>query len=474
MTKTYLFDGIKASLLWDEQSDAWTYFSETPRNDIMKRYQMIPTLFRAIAMNANAVADMPFKIYKGKREIESSQDYQNKLEFLPNPRRTMALVSMSLDLTGRAYLRKASNPAGYTKELQYCAPHTVEPVFDKITGSMTGYKRSINGQTIEMDTKDIIHWWIADPYVEIGPPLSWPAQAALSASNVLGNLNAFVSLYFERGAVRPVIVSVKGQPNQDERDRMERWFNKLMGGIKRAFTWKVFNADTVDIQQIGDGLEQLRDVELTEAMKKDVALAVGIPYAMLFSEAANYATLSGDQLFYYQNTVEPRCELLAAGLNEDLLGPLGYHLEYQPESMDIYQEDEEQRSGSLAQLVNAGVPLLMAMDILGYELTDEQRLELEREKAVKEEQSEEMEQLREQAAANPQPQAQQQNPAQEDMAKWRRKALKAAWSGKSPAVKFDSDKIPSAVQGAIAGALESCTTTSEVEHVFTSVWNGYP
>ena len=67
-------------------------------------------------------------------------------------------------------------------------------------------------------------------------------------------------------------------------------------------------------------------------MKKDIAQALGIPYALLFSEAASYATLEGDRLGYYENTVEPRCEFIAAGSERRPAYPARLQLEFQPET----------------------------------------------------------------------------------------------------------------------------------------------
>jgi hypothetical protein len=54
-------------------------------------------------------------------------------------------------------------------------------------------------------------------------------------------------------------------------------------------------------------------------------------------------------------------------MNEQLLGPLKYEIQFMPEQLDVMQADEAQRAGSLLQLTQAGVPLRAAMQILGYD-----------------------------------------------------------------------------------------------------------
>ena len=83
--KLLIFDGLKTSLLWDETSDAWVYATGGPISTAQARFQTIPTLFRGVHIIANAVSAMPFKIYgsKGNKEIDASQNYANKIGFLP-------------------------------------------------------------------------------------------------------------------------------------------------------------------------------------------------------------------------------------------------------------------------------------------------------------------------------------------------------------------------------------------------------
>jgi len=49
---------------------------------------------------------------------------------------------------------------------------------------------------------------------------------------------------------------------------------------------------------------------------------------------------------------------------------MGLEIKFTPEALAIYQEDEAERSGSLLNLVNAGMPLTNAMLILGYAVED--------------------------------------------------------------------------------------------------------
>ncbi len=58
-------------------------------------------------------------------------------------------------------------------------------------------------------------------------------------------------------------------------------------------------------------------------------------------------------------------------LNNQLLGPIGYEIRFDPEKLDVMQADEADRADSLLKLTQAGVALPDAMRILGYDNVDE-------------------------------------------------------------------------------------------------------
>ena len=397
----YFMDGkqeLKSSLLWDEATDAWKYFSNSPHAVVSGLYRTIPTLYRGISIIENECQNVPFSVFnKSGEEIDNTNDWQNTVGFLPNPRRLFGTVSQSLDRHGQAYLLKEQNRAGIVKSLKWMAQSNIEPIFQPETGELVRFDRTVGSRTIPLQPKEVLYFWLVDSDVEQAPPESWPLRAALQAAGVLHHLDEFMNAYFKSGAIRPMMIMAKGMPATEERERMETWFQKRLMSIKNAFAVKVFNSDTIEAKQIGDGLDQLQNQELTADQRQDVAMALGIPQAILFANSANYATAQSDKKNFYDMTVVPRCELIAEILNDQILTAMGYTIWPSPESLDIYKEDEQARSSSLQQITSAGVPLLMAMDILGYDLTEEQRKELEEAEAKKEEQAELMQEAQLQA-----------------------------------------------------------------------------
>lgn len=492
MSRAILTDGnqIKNIALDELSEDAWTYLNKTEDTSVDKLYRYTPWLFRGVNLISGAVSHIPWRIESsGGVEVTNSIEYVDPTRgAMPDPARLIDLVTKSLLLNGRAYLLKERNRARVLR-LRYLAPSTITEQIDPNTGEIK-FTRSVNTKQIPYTTDDIIYFWYSDPSVELGPPKAWPARSAMHAATVLTNLDVFVEKYFERGAIRPTILTVAGNPPKAERERMEYWYQKLMGGITNAFKWKVFSADTIDVKVIGDGLDQLRDVELTEIKRQDIAAALGVPYAILFSEAANYATAKEDSLRFYSETVVPLFEYIGDTLSTQFITPqYGYTFVPTPQDMDIYRTDEQEAAAGLPNLVNSGVPLLTAMDLLGFDLTDEQRAEIE---AAQSEKKERADMLTERLSKPAEPEPEEEEEAEEeepqpappalpaqstrgtDLDKWRRKAIKAVKDGKSASVKFESDQISLVLAAAISGALEAVTTPEEVQSVFESAWIGYP
>ena len=129
--------------------------------------------------NPDAIAKMPFTIFRGETEVDTSAEYKNVTGVMPNPRRTLKLVEMSLALMGMAYLFNIRNNVR-TLELKYLNPTTIEPVITEDAG-LVGFIRTLT-KPIKYKVEDIIYFWLADPYVELGEPKSSPATATTRTS----------------------------------------------------------------------------------------------------------------------------------------------------------------------------------------------------------------------------------------------------------------------------------------------------
>lgn len=485
-----LWDGTKAVAVDALPDSAWRWY--TPHvseedDNTQEYYQRVGWLSRGVSIRANALASLPFAIMRGETEVDASGSWQNAIGFLPNPGRLLYLVEASLCLLAEAYLFKLRS-ARTVLDVRYILASSIEPVFadqaseDVEIGQLLGFVRMIDRRPQMLSLEDVVYFWQPDPYVEQGAGQNSPAKAALASAGVLYNVDRFAAQFFERGAIKPTLLTVEGTPGLEEKNRFRRWWQRVVQGIDNAWATEVLNAPVTAVQ-IGEGIDSLANTELTSEKREDISTALGIPQTLLFSQAANYATAQEDRLSFYQETVLPQARIIAAVLNQQLFAPLGLAFEFRPETLDVFQQDEERRSLALTHYVQAGYRLSVASEILGVELPSGmafEDLDVQQEEDRQARTPPAFQQAQEQGQ-NPFAQSEAEKAVMElDLKRWERKAL-----SKGPSAPFESEYIPADVTRTIRAMLDGATTDEEVKAAFAAGfrgletaerggWDGYP
>lgn len=366
--------------------------------DIAKFYQAVPWLFLGTDLRASGIASLPFDILEGDEVVDSSDDYQNVLGFLPDPETLFWMWEASLTLTGKAYTYRTHNRIA-TLDLSYKQPYTIKPKIDKRAG-LLGFERKNGAETVMWNVEDVFYLWHPDPFVELGEPMNYPALAARNASGVLFSLDTFVEAFFDRGAIKTTLVALKGASDQKERERFKETWKKAMQGIRNAWEALVVNADALTAEIIGEGVKDLQNTELSTNMREGIAGALKIPQTMLFSGSA--AGLGGggvsdaDMLKFLKQFVIPRSKWIANQFNKQVLLPMGYRLRFKPETLDELQEDEVARASALSTFVDVldkcstWEQFEASASVLGYEYTEEVEAKLKAYFAAKETRRQEM------------------------------------------------------------------------------------
>lgn len=334
-------------------------------------YTSVPWLARAIEMRANAVASVPFRIMRGETEIDKSEQWADKLGYWPDPWRLLWLVEAALCF-GPAYVWREYNRAT-TKALRYVAPSTIAAKIDSVQG-LTGFERNIGTRRIQATPDDLLYFWKPDYTVEIGPPTVTPAGAALAAAGVLYNVDQFAAQFFKRGAIKATLLTVDGAPQKDQVNELKRWWQKAVSGIGNAFAANVINAAVKPVV-IGDGMQELQDNNLTASKREDIATAIGVPQTLLFSTGAGGLGGGGvvgqDDKHFYSKTVVPECLFIQGVFNSQLFSRYGLRMEFQPETLEVFQEDEQMRATAFATYVkDGGLPKSLVAEMLGLDLPD--------------------------------------------------------------------------------------------------------
>ena len=367
--------------IW-EDDDAWEIVGgegkTDDRNDVLRR--KVGLVHRCIDIRRNSIVTVPWQIENASGEaiwsnVGDDERVPAALKGFERWPTLLSLTEAALCIGSQAYWQIDGAAAP-----KWLAPPTMTPEWD-VNSGLGGFTRRLGARRIPMPVEDVLYIWRQDPMHETAPAPP-PLEAAAAAAGVGYGRDVFAAKYFSRGAIKATILAVAGNAPQTERDKLESWFNRFLSGVSGAFRTKVLNMDAITPVVLGEGLEALADAGLDESIANGITIALGVPLTMLQGDAANYATAGVNLSGFWKHTILPDCDLIADAVNTALLEPLGYHLRFMPNQMDIFQEDEAQRAGAVVQYtqailmaLQAGAPqaLDVAFSLLGVDVPAETR-----------------------------------------------------------------------------------------------------
>lgn len=345
---------------------------------LIRLYALVSWLYRGVSLRENLVSGMPFEIRRGRETIYqfdptgSGQDPPPKgLEYLVDIPFLSGMVEGASVLRGKAYLFNVKNNAR-TLEIRWFKPDTITPDYDQ-QGQVSRFVRDLNGKEQFLETEDVLHFWVPDKFVENGPALHFPGQAALAAADVLYSMDEFLKGYFDRGMVRAGFLKYKELVQPSEQDRIKEWWNRLTQGVRNAFNNLVVRGD-FDYVQIGEGLKELENVSLTESERESIATALGIPQSKMTQPPGGLGdTKTPDDIAFVTDTGIPECNWISRVWNKQFFIPQGMMMVYTPQKLAIFQEDEVQRSQAAKTYYDMGYSRLEIEDMLGIYVPEEIR-----------------------------------------------------------------------------------------------------
>lgn len=399
-------------------------------------YSKVPLVYRGVKMRCDALSSVPVKIIKISNGEQVDWIYPIDLSDL------IWKTEAGLLGNGKSVILKLRNRLRVV-DLQWLNPFTVS-VKAASDGSLTFHQ---GGQTWLQDEMIYIKEF---SYADDLTGGDSTVRACLNDAALMNYQTRFASRFFEAGAMPIIIVSPDGVLQDDERNRIQNFFEKLASGVGNA--WRVLATRTkLTPEVVSQDLAKMSLPELYEQATKNIANAFGIPVNMFMGDD-NYASADSHRMSFWQDVIRPRGRMIESAFNRQLLNPLGLKIEFSFDEMDIFQEDEEQRSGSLLNLINAGLPLGDAMQTLGYDLPEGKEYDdynlvpvTETETVAKSEKLADY---------------------SEELERWQRKALKRVKEGKSADCEFETELIPEEIQGELHAALKMCIDAGEVRRVF--------
>jgi HK97 family phage portal protein len=427
-----------------------TLTSDGVPDDNASLYKKVPYLFRLVQIRCDTLAGVPIKIYNGEEEAE--WPYPSAIEDLIWKWEAGALLS------GAAYGEIVGNESRYVKDVVYRNPFDMQVEYRngiiKIKQNSSGAMWENNIYTGEYE---MVYFAEYDPSQDLLPGIS-PGKAANMDAKLLYALSKFPESYFEGGAM-PVTLLGIDSTDKGEIDRVAKWFKNSATAIRNAFRVLGIRAGSITPTTLTPPLKDLAMPELNAEAKHNLSVAFGVPKTLLDSEAANYATAVEDRKSFYQETIMPRARKYESILNTQLLEREGLRIEFAFNELELFQDDENMRADLVLKYVQAGLPVELALDLAGKDMTDEQR-DMLVEKQVEDEQ------VREEES---------ESPFSTELGRWMRFAQKRISDGRELR-EFETDIIPSSLHSAISGALEMAKTVEDVKQIFdgSMEWQDYP
>lgn len=339
---------------------------------------LVPWMQKGVVMSSNAVAQMPYAILDAAgNEIDKERAWGA----IKDPQRVIQLVAASL-CAGAGYVRyKATSRAVIT--WQYLLPTSIVEVRYDDNGVPVSFKRQLpNGKAETIPVEEMLYFWLPDDTIETGPAQICPLKNAALASGMLAAMDSTLSDYGKRGFIPPMFAVAEGvQPS--ERERVENKLSAFVRGSWRTLVMLV-NGQKLIPQPVGVTMDGLRGsyIQIYRQQIENIAAAFGMPLSMMLSNAANYATAQSDRMTWYETGVFVSLyQCVQDTLTDQLFARYGWRMEYRPQEMDAFKQDESGDASAVATLAgaiaNSPEAALVAMDILGYELTEEQEQEIE-------------------------------------------------------------------------------------------------
>jgi HK97 family phage portal protein len=437
-------------------------------------YGVVPVLYRAVNLRADALSSVPYLITR--KGVPVNWPFKSAL---PNLIRD---TERALLLKGAAYwlrLFRGNVLIGF----QQLNPNTVRVYasgeFDAANPlEFLRFEQRINSKQYgPWGINEIVYFREPSLIDDFGPGLA-PAAVALQSAQLSHYIERFASAFFEHGAQPVTIMSMPSDMAENEFKRFKLEYMNRFIGVWNSFRTLFVRGGDIKAQSITPALKDLMLTDLAERVNNSVGTVFGVPQTMLEASAANYATANSDRQSFWRETIIPRLSVIQQIINEQLLFPLGYELTFQPETLDVMQTDEAQRAGSLLQLVQAGVPLAGAMDILGYKnIEDVLQVNTSNNAGVVDPNAPKTPEPLPSERTTPEPAPLPQYPFEvayataqflDDLTRWEQKAIRRLKSG-GDGTKFVGSAIPAPLVTYISDTLKTITEPNEIRVFFAGI-----
>lgn len=346
---------------WDVDSypEAWNWLTGQPKTKQEEFYSTVSAVFRAFNLKANTVASVPFKLNKinSDEEFDNSNEWKNKVKFLPNPQELLRLDVLSYITSNTIYNLKTTDAVGYrTRNLYNVINSSFTPYINPATRQLEYISRQV-GSTIERykpDDKRLIRMWRLDHTTEVLPSPNTEAKAIMKAAGIIYYQDAWVEHFYRRGGIKATLVGMKGLIDTDSKEEKENRWSKFLKGVGSYFgkPAMIYNAESITTNTIGAGVDDMKDNKIYLDAIANIAMGTGMPLSLLLANSSNYATAQEEKATWYENDIIPLCRWMAYEYNRQLWNDMGLYMQFQPQTLDPNQQDETEKANAISSYID--------------------------------------------------------------------------------------------------------------------------
>ncbi len=331
--------------------------------DLGRAYASAVWAYRCIKLRADAVAGVPLVL----RDRTGAPIREHPLLTLLTEGSPL-VVSLSemlrateaaYNIFGVAYWLKVTRMPNGVRWLTWANPQTIDPEVDPQRG-VIGYRQTADGQTLHLKTDSVIAFRNFNPLDDLGG-LS-PLSVALSEINAELNAARFVSAFFANDA-RPAGLLTTEQPLvASEAERVRTWWQRLFRGADNKWKTGIVGGG-LKWQTITFPPQELALSELRAEDRRAICAVFGVPAGLAGAwEATTFATAREQKASFYEDTIIPQLDYYAQVLNSRLLrahfpdlAAQGAALSFDYDSIEAVSETATEKVERLNKLFEAGV-----------------------------------------------------------------------------------------------------------------------
>lgn len=339
-------------------------------------------IYASIMYKARSLTSAPLRAFTGDPESPDRLSPDHPLaRLVARPNRLQSwlefqsLATVSLNLAGNCYIKmNRPKPGALPESMIILRPDRVNIIVGD--NDVMGYAYIPPGQTkqnaIPIVFEDMMHIKLpnpGDPLTGLGVGLS-PVVPIAKSTDVDNEITNFLKVFFEHGAMPPVILSFDDRSVDPDEAAMARdEYLKLFGGTD-SWIEPMVMGDDVEVIQLRQDFENLGFENIDARNESRLLMPFGVPSILLGTRQslagsvskANYETALRQ---FWQDTFLPELELFEAEYKWWLHTDDGAFVQFDLKNVVALQTAAIERIDSAIALSARGVPLNEALNLVG-------------------------------------------------------------------------------------------------------------